>query len=98
MAISPKDVEYLSHLARIQLTEEELVRFAGQLAEILTFVEKLKTAQTEGVPPTTHVLPLSNVFREDGVQPSLPTEQALANAPQREGPYFKVPRVIDPAS
>lgn len=98
MAISPKDVETLSHLARIQLTDEERARFAGQLDEILSYVEKLKTAKTEGVPPTSHVLPLSNVFREDQLHPSLPTEQALDNAPQREGPYFKVPRVIDPTS
>lgn len=98
MAISPKEVEYLSHLARIQLTEEELSRFAVQLREILSYVEKLKEPQTEGVPPTSHVLPLINVFRKDGLQPSLPMEQALANAPEREGPYFKVPRVIDPTS
>ncbi len=97
MAISPKDVEYLSRLARIQLTPEEMSRFAGQLEEILSYVEKLKSAKTEGVPPTSHVLPLSNVFREDKLQPALPTDQALANAPEREGPYFKVPRVIDPA-
>ena len=97
MAISPKEVELLSHLARIQLTPEELTRFAGQLEEILSYVEKLKSAKTEGVPPTSHVLPLSNVFREDKLQPSLPTDQALADAPEKEGPYFKVPRVIDPA-
>ena len=98
MAISPKDVETLAHLARIQLSPDELVRFAGQLDGILSYVEKLKQADTEGVPPTSHVLPLNNVFREDKLQPSLPTDRALANAPEREGPYFKVPRVIDPTS
>ena len=97
MAISIKEVEYLAHLARIQLTLQELERFAGQLDEILAYVEKLKTARTEGVPPTSHVLELSNVFREDKVQPSLPTEKAVANAPDREGPFFKVPQIIDPA-
>ena len=97
MPISPKEVESLSHLARIQLTDEERTRFAGQLEEILSYVEKLKAAKTDGVPPTSHVLPLSNVFREDKLQPSLPTEQGLADAPQREGPYFKVPKVIDPS-
>lgn len=96
MAISPKDVEYLARLARIQLSDEELRRFAGQLDEILSYVEKLKEARTEGIPPTSHVLPLSNVFREDKLQPSLPTDEALANAPSLEGPFFKVPRVIDP--
>lgn len=95
MAISPKDVERLAHLARIQLSAEELARFAGQLDGILTYVEKLKQANTEGVPPTSHVLPLNNVFREDKPLPSLPVDRALANAPEKEGPYFKVPKVID---
>ncbi len=95
MAISLKDVEYLSHLARLQLTPEELQRFAPQLEEILTYVEKLKAAPTQGIPPTTHVLNLSNVFREDQEIPSLPTDAALANAPSREGPFFKVPKVIE---
>ena len=98
MAISPKDVEALSRLARIQLTDEELARFADQMEEILSHVEKLKAAKTDGIPPTSHVLPLSNVFREDTLQPSLPVDQALANAPEREGPYFKVPKIIDPTA
>lgn len=96
MAISIKDVEYLAHLARLQLTTEELKRFTGQLDEILSYVDKLKRAPTEGVPPTSHVLPLANVFREDRVEPSLSAGEALANAPDREGPFFKVPRIIDP--
>ena len=95
MAISVKEVEYLALLARIELTPQEKERFTSQLDEILTYVEKLKTARTEGVPPTTHVLKLTNVFREDKVQPSLSSEQALANAPSKEGPFFKVPRIID---
>ena len=97
MGISAKDVETLALLARIQLSNEERARFAGQLDGILSYVEKLKQADTEGVPPTSHVLPLNNVFREDQLQPSLPTNQALANAPEREGPYFKVPKIIDPS-
>ena len=98
MAITPKDVEYLANLARIQLTPEELQRFTGQLDEILAHVEKLKAAKVEGVPPTSHVLELSNVFRKDEVQPSLSSEAALANAPDREGPFFRVPRIIDPST
>ena len=97
MAISTKEVEYLALLARIQLTPQELERFAGQLDEILAYVEKLKAARTEGVPPTSHVLELANVFREDQVQPSLPVEKVLANAPDREGSFFKVPQIIEPA-
>ncbi len=95
MAISIKDVEYLAHLARLQLTAEELSRFSSQLDEILSYVEKLKAAKTQGVAPTSHVLKLTNVFREDQVKPSLSTEAALTNAPDREGPFFKVPRIID---
>ncbi len=98
MGISVKDVEYLAHLARIQLTPQECEQFAAQLDEILVHVQKLKSARTEGVPPTSHVLGLSNVFREDRPQPSLSTDQALANAPEREGPFFKVPRIIDPTT
>ena len=95
MAFSVRDVEYLAHLARLQLTAEECERFTAQLEEILGYVERIKKLSTEGVPPTSHVLSLSNVFREDRLEPSLSAEQALANAPDREGPFFKVPRVIE---
>ena len=95
MALTRKDVEYLAFLARLELTGEELDRFVPQLDEILTHVEKLKAARTENVPPTSHVLPLANVFREDQVKPCLPVEEALQNAPDREGPFFKVPRIIE---
>lgn len=97
MAISIQDVEYLARLARIELSPDELIHFTGQLDEILGFVEKLKTAKTDGVAPTSHVLELANVYREDEAKPSLPTDRALANAPSREGSFFKVPRVIDAA-
>lgn len=97
MAISTKDVEYLAHLARMELSSEELKRFTVELAEILEYVEKLKSAATQGVPPTSHVLALANVFREDEVRPSLSPEEALANAPSAEGAFFKVPRIIDVA-
>ncbi len=95
MAISVKDVQYLALLARLQLSDDELKRFAPQLEEILEHVQKLKTAQTDRVPPTSHVLEINNVFREDQAKPSLPTDDALKNAPDREGPFFKVPRIID---
>ena len=96
MAISRKDVEYLALLARLTLSPEELDRFAGQLDEILGYVERLKRVPTEGIPPTSHVLELANVFREDRVKSGLSSEQALANAPDQEGPFFRVPRIIDP--
>jgi aspartyl-tRNA(Asn)/glutamyl-tRNA(Gln) amidotransferase subunit C len=92
------DVEYLASLARIALSPDEKTRFTGQMEQILHHVEKLKTARTEGVEPTTHVLPLANVYREDRLRPSLSNEAALANAPEKDGPYFKVPRIIDPTT
>ncbi len=92
------NVETLASLARIELSSDEKTRFAGQLEQILHHVEKLKSAHTEGVEPTTHVLPLANVYREDQLRPSLSNDAALANAPDKDGPYFKVPRIIDPAS
>ena len=95
MAISVPQVEYLAHLARLKLTPEELTQFAPQIDEILGYVEKLKKAQTQGVPPTTHPLPLTNVFREDRSEKSLEAHQALSNAPERQGPFFKVPRIIE---
>lgn len=95
MAISPNDVEYWAHLARIELAPEEIRRFTGQLDEILAYVEKLKSLSTEGIPPTHHVLSPANLFREDKTRPSLSIDAALANAPDREGPYFRVPRIID---
>lgn len=95
MSISVKDVEYLAHLARIQLSAEEIQRFAGELNEILGYVEKLKSVSTEGVPPTSHVLSLTNVFREDRMLPSLTPEEALAGAPDKEGPFFRVPKIIE---
>lgn len=96
MGISRDEVEYLGHLARLQLSGEELQRFTSQLDEILGYVEKLKQVPVEGVSPTSHVLELADVFREDEPRPSLKTETALAAAPERQGPFFKVPRVIDP--
>ena len=95
MAISVKDVDYLAYLARIRLTPEECERFTRQLDEILGHVQKLKTARTDNVSPTSHALKLTNVFREDEKGNSLSPEEAVANAPDKEGPFFKVPRIID---
>ena len=97
MEISPKDVEYLALLARLELTPKELQHFTTQLDEILVYVEKLKKVPTEGIPPTSHVLNLSNVFREDKTEKSLSPDAALSNAPSKEGPFFKVPKVIEGA-
>ncbi len=93
--IGPETVRNIARLARLAITPDEAAQFTGQLNNILSHVEKLNQVDTEGVAPTTHVLSLSNVFREDQVQPSLPMEEGLKAAPEREGPYFRVPKIIE---
>lgn len=92
--IGRKDVEYLGNLARIFLTEEEKVRMEKDLASILEYVSQLEKVSTEKVEPCYHVQALTNVFREDKVEQSLPGEEALRNAPERSGNFFKVPKII----
>ena len=89
------DVDYVANLARLNLTPEEAKLFSAQLKDILTYVDKLKKAGIKGIPATSHVLPLENVFREDKVKPSLSASEALKNAPSKKGNFFKVPKVIE---
>ena len=91
MAISRAEVVHVARLARLALTEEELDRFAGQLDAILEAVGKVSELDLSGVEPTLHPLELSNVWAEDAPQPSLPVEDALANAPEVEDDAFRVP-------
>ncbi|MCR4337925.1 MAG: Asp-tRNA(Asn)/Glu-tRNA(Gln) amidotransferase subunit GatC [Candidatus Omnitrophica bacterium] len=93
--ISKKDVQYIAHLARISLSENEQETLAKDLEGIVKYVGKLQELDTKAVEPTTHVLPINNVFREDVVRPSLTQEEALANAPAKEAGSFKVPQVIE---
>lgn len=88
------DIEYVANLARIRLTESEKERFSRDLADILAYMEKLNQLDTKATQPTSHVLPLQNVFREDEVSPSLPQGEVLANAPYEEDGLFKVPKII----
>lgn len=94
-AISEAQVRHIAKLARLELSDDEVRLFAGQLGEILDYVRQLETAPTEGVEPLAHPVPVSNVLREDTPGPTLDNEQALTNAPQREGPFFRVPKVLD---
>jgi aspartyl-tRNA(Asn)/glutamyl-tRNA(Gln) amidotransferase subunit C len=94
MEITKQEVEKVARLARLEITPAETDRFARQLSQILTHVEKLKQYDTTGVEPTATVLGQVNVFREDEVRPSLPVDKALANAPEREGDGFCVPKII----
>jgi aspartyl-tRNA(Asn)/glutamyl-tRNA(Gln) amidotransferase subunit C len=93
--IERKDVEHVARLARLALTDAELEKMREQLNGILAYIEKLNALPTEGVEPTAHAVPLLNVMREDEPGPCLPREEALANAPERAGEFFRVPRIIE---
>jgi aspartyl-tRNA(Asn)/glutamyl-tRNA(Gln) amidotransferase subunit C len=93
--ISREEVEHVARLARLELTEEEKVRMTAQLDSILGYIDKLNELDTAQVEPTTTVIPMVSVMREDVVRPSLSQEEALANAPDREDAYFRVPRIIE---
>jgi aspartyl-tRNA(Asn)/glutamyl-tRNA(Gln) amidotransferase subunit C len=90
----PADVERLAKLARLELTEDEKSRFARELSSILEYVSQIQKVDTSGVTEYETVVSLPPAWREDEVQPSLPVEEALANAPGRKDNFFKVPRVI----
>jgi aspartyl-tRNA(Asn)/glutamyl-tRNA(Gln) amidotransferase subunit C len=91
MAISRDEVLHVARLARLALTDEEVERLGAQLNAILEAVGKVGELDLEGVEPTAHPLDLVNVWAEDEPRPSLPVEEALNNAPDREGGFFKVP-------
>ncbi len=93
MQISREEVLHVARLARLALTEEEVERFREQLSAILEAVGKVSELDLEGIPPTSHPLDLVNVLAEDEPRPSLSLEDALANAPDREGDFFGVPPV-----
>ena len=95
MALTADDVADLARLARIELTQDELQHLAPQLDVILESVAEVSEVAADDVPPTSHALPLTNVFREDVVQPSLPVEQVLAGAPAAEQDRFRVPRILE---
>ena len=95
MRVSLEDVRKVAHLARLALTSEEEAQLIGELNQILNYVAALDELDTAGVAPTSHVLPISNVFREDEVTPSLPQAEALANAPSSGHGHFRVPKVIE---
>jgi aspartyl-tRNA(Asn)/glutamyl-tRNA(Gln) amidotransferase subunit C len=95
MAITKETVEYVAHLARIELKPKELEKLSGQLQDIINFIDKLKKLDVNNINPTTHILPLENVFREDTVRVSLAVDKVLMNAPGREGNFFSVPKVIE---
>jgi len=94
MAITIKDVDYVAALARLSFSEDEKRKLTSQLNDILTYMEQLNALDTREVEPLSHVIELSNVFREDTLRPSISREEALKNAPMASGKFFKVPKVI----
>ena len=95
MKVTKKDLENVAVLSRLRVPEEKQETYIQQMDAILTYMDNLAEVDTENVKPTTYALPMSNVFREDEVKPSLPREAALSNAPLQENGYFKVPKVLE---
>jgi aspartyl-tRNA(Asn)/glutamyl-tRNA(Gln) amidotransferase subunit C len=95
MGIDRRTVEQVASLARLALTEDELERFTGQLSAILEAVSKLSRVDTSGVGPTASILELQDVLREDEPHPGLTKEDALRNAPDRDGDYFRVQPIFE---
>lgn len=95
MAITKETVEYVAHLARIELQPKELEKLSQQLKDILSFIDKLEKLDIKDIPATSHILPLNNVLRQDLPKQSLSCEEALKNAPGCQENFFVVPRVIE---
>jgi aspartyl-tRNA(Asn)/glutamyl-tRNA(Gln) amidotransferase subunit C len=94
MSLSRADVEKVALLARLQLTSAELETITGELAQIVNYVDTLGEVNTEGVEPMAHAIEVANVFRDDQVAPSLPRDEALANAPHHDDRGYLVPAVL----
>ncbi len=92
--LTPEQVRHVAKLARLSCTEQEIQEFTGQLNDILNYVDQLSQVDTENVEPLAHCLPVHNVFREDQPGTSLSNDDALRNAPVRDGEYFSVPKVL----
>ncbi|MBU0516433.1 MAG: Asp-tRNA(Asn)/Glu-tRNA(Gln) amidotransferase subunit GatC [Proteobacteria bacterium] len=92
--ITRAEVEHVARLARLELDEATVERMTGQLNDILSHMDKLGELDTTGVPPTTHAMELTNVWREDAVKESATVEEALENAPESDGRSFIVPKVV----
>jgi len=92
--ITLDQVRHVAKLSRLALDEPRLVKFSEQLGSILGYIAKIGEVDVTGIEPMAHALPVHNVFREDVVEPSLPLEKVLQNAPDSDGPFFKVPKII----
>lgn len=88
-------IEYVALLARLELTDEEKALFSRQLDSIIKYIDKLNELDTTDIEPTSHVLPMKNVFRADELRPSLSRDRALQNAPEESEGFYRVPRIIE---
>jgi aspartyl-tRNA(Asn)/glutamyl-tRNA(Gln) amidotransferase subunit C len=95
MAISREEVEHVARLARLELTDDEIELFRGQLSAVLERAERIQALDLEDVPPTAHPIDITNVWREDVVRPFADVVAILENAPDREGNRFKVPQILE---
>ncbi|MBI5418078.1 Asp-tRNA(Asn)/Glu-tRNA(Gln) amidotransferase subunit GatC [Candidatus Poribacteria bacterium] len=95
MSITIQETEKIAHLAKLEINEDEKKMFSKQLTDILSYIEKLNELNTDGIQPTAHALPISNIFREDINENSLEREKAMSIAPDKENGCFKVPKVIE---
>lgn len=95
MKITPQEVDHVARLARLALADAEREMFTRQLSDILAYVDKLNELDTSRVAPTSHVIPVQNVFRPDKVGESLPVEEALANGPAPEHNHHRVPKIVE---
>jgi aspartyl-tRNA(Asn)/glutamyl-tRNA(Gln) amidotransferase subunit C len=95
MKVTVKDVEHVAKLARLGLTEEEKKRFTEQLSGILEYADRINIRDTKNIAPTSHAIPMKNVFREDKCIPCENVKEILANAPREENNMFSVPRIMD---
>ncbi len=95
MAITKDTLKYVANLARIELDDKELGNFTKQLDRILEYIHKLKKLDVSKLEPTSHVLEMKNVYREDRVKDSLPASEVIKNAPEKEENLFKVKKIIE---
>jgi aspartyl-tRNA(Asn)/glutamyl-tRNA(Gln) amidotransferase subunit C len=93
-AVTPDLVRHVARLSRLTVSEAQLPKLTAEIESILGYVAKIDQADVAGVEPMAHALPLHNVFREDVPRAALPREKVLENAPETDGPFFKVPKVI----
>lgn len=95
MAITKEQIQWIAHLSRLELKPDELALAATQLTSILDYINQLQQINTDNIEPLAHALDVSNVFREDDLKESLAVDQALANAPNRQGNFYGVPAILE---